>query len=292
MIKSMTGYGRADHSTDHGTVMIEAKSVNHRYLDTSLRIPSKLSRLEPKIKKKIESFISRGRLEMFISFTPSGESEQLFEVNLPVAKGYVSALGLLKEALGLEGEITLTDVAAVKDVVTPKDLAVDEDILWKTVLSPLGSALSSLCEMRENEGASLVLDIRERLESIVEIADTILAGQPDILRQHHEKMKKRLYELDGKIKFDDDRIAQEIALIADKSDITEEVVRLKSHARQFSELLQKEGPVGRKLDFLVQEMNREVNTIGSKSCSAETSKMVVEMKSEIERIREQVQNIE
>ena len=292
MIKSMTGYGSTSSTSQNGEVTIEIKSVNNRFRDIIVRLPSKLTLLEGKIKKEIEAVISRGRVDASISFDVGSDVDRPFEANLSLARGYLSAIDELKREFALEGEITVSNISSIKDVIRTKGFATDESLLWDTVLTPLQNSLASLDKMRLTEGLALVCDIKERLSNILDIAESVSDRQPEILRSYSKKLQLRIERLTEGVGLDQSRLEQEVALIADRSDITEEVVRLKSHINQFNTFLESEEPVGRKIDFLIQEMNREVNTIGSKSSDAASSTMVVEIKAEIERIREQVQNIE
>lgn len=292
MIKSMTGYGRGFSSSESGEITVELKSVNHRFRDISLKLPSRLSPIEGRVKKEVEAAVARGRVDVFITFGEGEGREEHFEVNLPLAKGYISALEKLKKELALEGDISVSEMAAVKNVLYIKEPSVNEDLLWEAVLAPLKEALSALDAMRRSEGKSLGLDIGKRLSGILNIVDSISEKQPEVVNSYREKLKLRVAEFAEGAGLDKSRLAQEVAIMADRSDITEETVRLRSHIEQFGGLLGSEEPVGRKLDFLVQEMNRETNTIGSKCSDAEISGKVVDIKAELERIREQVQNVE
>ena len=291
MIKSMTGYGKGISNSAIGEVSIELKTVNHRFRDISTRLPMGLSGFENVIKKEMESFISRGKIDAFIGFETSQDTK-LFEVNLPIARGYHDALTKLQKEFDLKDDISVSQMTSVRDVIKAKDLEIDQDELKELILTALRQALISLDDMRKIEGKTLVKDIKNRLLLIRSISKKVEAKQPELAKHYMAKLKKRINELTEEINLDETRIVQEVAIMADKSDVTEETVRLDSHIKQFEELLNIEGPVGRKLDFLIQEMNREVNTIGSKSGDSELSRSVVDMKAEIERIREQVQNIE
>ena len=291
MTKSMTGYGKGTSNSEIGEVSIELKTVNHRFRDISTRLPMGLSAFESVIKKEMEAFISRGKIDAFIGFETSQDTK-LFEVNLPVARGYHDALTKLQKEFNLKDDISLSQMASVRDVIKAKDLEIDQNELKKLILTALRQALISLDDMRKIEGKTLGSDIKNRLLLIRNISKKVEAKQPELAKHYMAKLKKRINELTEEVNLDEARIIQEVAIMAEKSDVTEETVRLDSHIKQFEELLSTEGPVGRKLDFLIQEMNREVNTIGSKSGDSELSRGVVDMKAEIERIREQVQNIE
>lgn len=291
MIKSMTGYGRASSSSDAGEITIEIKSVNHRFRDISSKLPSKLSFLDSQIRKEIEKVVTRGKVDTFISFDNKGESIAL-EVNLPLAKEYYRVVTNLKKELALDSDITLSQLASLKDIIKSSEVPLDEASMRDLLFPVLSQALASLDDMRLKEGETLKKDLLDRLSAIAGLSKEIESRQPEQTRIYAEKLMKRVGDLSEGIEIDQSRIAQEVAIMAEKSDVTEEVVRLDSHLNQFRELLDSGESIGRKLDFLIQEMNREINTIGSKSNDAEISREVVEMKAEVEKIREQVQNIE
>ena len=291
MIKSMTGYGKGTANAEIGEVSIELKTVNHRFRDISTRLPMGLSTFETVIKKEMETTISRGKIDAFIGFE-TAQDVKSFEVNLPIARGYYDALTKLQKEFSLKADISVSQMTSIRDVIKAKDLEIDQDKLKELILTALRQALISLDDMRKTEGNALESDIKNRLLLIRNICKEVETKQPELARSYMEKLKNRISELTEDTNLDETRIIQEVAIMADKSDVTEETVRLDSHIKQFEELLNTQGPVGRKLDFLIQEMNREVNTIGSKSGDSELSRGVVDMKAEIERIREQVQNIE
>lgn len=292
MIRSMTGYGTGKSSSDKGTVTVEIKSVNHRFLDISIKRPSILAPIEERIRKRVESFATRGRIDILINFESAAETEDFFEVNMPVARSYFSSLNTLKKEFDLPGEITLSDMLAARDIIGVREKPTDEDFLWELVSIPLEIALESTNAMKLKEGKSLKNDIKERLVKIREISEKIDRRRPEVTKMYKERLKHKVGELMEGIRIDEARIAQEVAIMAERSDITEEIVRINSHLLQFDDMIESESPVGRKLDFLIQETNREVNTIGSKSFDSDISTQVVNMKAELERIREQVQNIE
>jgi len=291
MIKSMTGYGRASSPSGEKALTIEIKSVNHRFRDISAKLPSKLSFLDSDIRKEIEKVVIRGKIDTIISFESHGETKAL-EVNIPLAREYYKAITRLKEELAIESNMTLSELASVKDIIKFSDTPVDEDAMRELLFPVLSKALVSLNEMRLKEGETLKSDLLNRLSAIAAASKEIELRQPEQTKLYAAKLTKRIGELSEGIDIDEGRITQEVAIMAEKSDITEEVVRLDSHLKQLREFLKSEDSVGRKLDFLIQEMNREINTIGSKSNDAGISRKVVEMKAEVEKIREQVQNIE
>jgi len=292
MIRSMTGYGRSTGTSSAGDITVEARSVNHRFCDTAIKLPPKLAFCEAGIKKEIEKAITRGRVDLNINIESAGSGKKNFNIDIPLAKAYVAALRKLKTELSLEGEPGITDLMQLKDIIIPCEETSDHDRVMAELIEPVRDALAGLNKMRLDEGRNMAADIKEHLAHIEETVASVSGRQPEVVRQYKLKLRERIEKLADGIEVDEVRLAQEIALLADRSDITEEVVRLKSHLRQFLSLLEEGGVLGRKLDFLVQEMNREINTVGSKSNDSEISMSVVSVKAEIEKIKEQVQNIE
>ena len=293
MIKSMTGYGQATFSSENNVIIsVELKSVNHRYRDISIKLPSILSATEREIKKRIESLVERGKVDVYINVDIPVDSETAYEINMPLAKSYTSALNKLSEELNLDASPKIADIAPVNNIIQLRKLG-ESDISQEELLEPVDDALQAFNEMRKCEGGMLCEDMENRLANTLLMADRVFDMQPDVIKSYAERLKKRVKTLTDGIELDESKLIQEVAIMSDRCDITEEVVRLRSHISQFNELLNTEsGAVGRKLDFLLQEMNREVNTIGSKGNDPEISRQVVDMKAEIERIKEQVQNVE
>jgi len=292
MIKSMTGYGRSTSTSSTGDITVEVKSVNHRFCDTSIRLPSKLAFCETGIKKEIEKGISRGRVDLNINIESAESTTRNFSIDIPLAKAYVAALKKLKTELSLDGEPSINDLMQLKDIIMPCNEATDQDTIMTELTGPVRDALVSLNEMRLDEGKNMAIDIKEHLANIEETVRRLSERQPEVIGQYKTKLKDRIEKLTDGVEVDEARLAQEVAILADRSDITEEIVRLLSHLEQFNSLLEEGGVLGRKLDFLVQEMNREINTVGSKSNDSDISLNVVSVKAEIEKIKEQVQNIE
>lgn len=293
MIKSMTGYGRAEAVFGDKRFVVEIKSLNHRYLEVSLRLPSTLAPLELELKKKINAQISRGKIEVVIRQDSSIALEKSgrLDLNVPLLKNYYSLLCRIKEELSLPDEIKLSQIVAFKDIfVFHEEEALDE--IWQNVTGLVDEAISLLTVMRSKEGEMLSRDLLERIAALELLVDTILARVPLVLKAYQKRLTERVKELADDIEIDAARLMQEVAILAEKSDITEEIVRFRSHISQFIEMLSGKEAVGRKLDFLIQEMGREVNTIGSKSGDREISRCVIELKNELARIREQVQNLE
>ncbi|OIP90601.1 MAG: YicC family protein [Syntrophobacterales bacterium CG_4_8_14_3_um_filter_58_8] len=294
MIKSMTGYGKAEAVLADRKFMIEMKSVNHRFLEISLRLPGMLLPLEGDIKKRIGEQFSRGRIEATLRMESDGgvETAGRFTLNLPLARNYHVLLGQLKEELHLGGEITLEMMAGFRDAFVPAEPSQDLAALWEGLSKLLAEAIRTLTEMREKEGESLKRDLTARLNLIAGFLEGIAGRAPQVVLDYQQRLTDRVRELTGGMAVDEARLLQEVAIMAEKSDITEEIVRFRSHIDQFTDLLAGADAAGRKIDFLIQEMGREINTIGSKSGDAEISRNVIEIKSELAKLREQVQNIE
>jgi uncharacterized protein (TIGR00255 family) len=291
----MTGYGRAEAILGSRKYVVEIKSLNHRYLELSLRIPANLLSLEMEIKKKINEHLIRGKIDITIRReTYSGiEGSRLLEVNLPLVKNYYDLLIQLKDLFNLKEDITLDMMAGLKDVFIPLETLEDEiTVLWEGLAGVLSNAIAALIDMRQKEGEVLGQDLKARLYLINEHLDEIDARAPRIVLEYQKRLVERIRELMDGMVIDESRLSQEVAIMAEKSDITEEIVRFGSHIKQFLEMLKSPEAMGRKVDFLIQEMNREVNTIGSKSNDAEVSCHVIEIKSELAKLREQVQNLE
>ncbi len=292
MIKSMTGYGRVETTGQDRNIVVEIKSVNHRFLEISLRMPQALFPLELEFKKKIGEKVKRGRIEIFIRLEAQSTNTPGAIINLEVARNYFAALQRLKNELGLTEEIGLKTLVGFRDIFSqPADTEIDPDII-KQIAAALEEALDLLIRMRQEEGVAIYQDMVQRLDSIKGILATINARSPQVIVEYQKRLTERIKELTAGFALDESRLAQEAAILADKSDITEEIVRMHSHINQFVELLQSVDAEGKKIDFLLQEMNREINTIGSKSNDAEIARQVIEAKSELSRLREQAQNIE
>jgi uncharacterized protein (TIGR00255 family) len=294
MIKSMTGYGKADSVLAGRKFTIEMKSVNHRFLETSLRLPGMFLPLEGEIKKRIGEQFSRGRIEMNLRVDGEGNDETAgrFTLNLPLIRNYHALLGQLKEELHIGDEITLAMIAGFRDAFVPTETVQDPTDLWEGISKILAEAIRTLSEMRQKEGECLRRDLVARLGLIAGFLEGIGHRAPQVVLDYQRRLADRVRELTGGMAVDEARLLQEVAIMAEKSDITEEIVRFRSHINQFTDLLEGEDAAGRKIDFLIQEMGREINTIGSKSGDAEISRSVIEIKSELAKLREQVQNIE
>jgi len=292
MLKSMTAYGRAESAVGEEKIVVEVKSSNHRYGDVSLRIPQKCFVLENEIKKFVLARLTRGRIELAIHFESEEQEEQNLELNIPLARRYCLLLKQLKENLQLPEEITLNQILTQKDVIVSQTTNQSQVCEWEMLKIPISSAIDELVKMRGVEGLQLKEDFLLRLNKIELLLDQIKHISDSAVEDHQKSLTEKIQALCKNIEIDESRLAQEAAYLVEKGDISEELVRVKSHLIQFKEWLDSEDVVGRRLDFLIQEIHREVNTIGSKSYRAEVSLKVVEIKNELERIREQVQNIE
>lgn len=292
MIRSMTGYGRGENMENDRRFVVEIKSVNHRYNDISIKLPRFMNAMEDAIRKRIMEEIARGKTDVYITFETFSADDMLVKVNQALAGAYVEKINELKMHYGLCSEDTLGLVAKFADVITVERIQEEEEVLWKTLLPALDGAIEKFVQMRKREGNALAEDILKKRSHIQELTGLIKGRSPFVTEQYQQKLQSRLKELLQTVEIDPQRIAQEVAVFADRSCIDEELIRLESHIQQLKEILHQGGQVGRKLDFLVQEMNREANTIASKANDMEITRCTIELKSEIEKIREQVQNIE
>ena len=292
MIKSMTGFGRRQESRSEGTISVEVRSVNHRFLETSIRVPKSMSGLEERFKKTIQQHCVRGKIDLTVSLQGNRGSARAVQLDVELAKQYHHALRTLQRALKLKGSIDIGLMAGFRDIVALSEQPTGDPKLIK-VVEKLGLlAVSDMTKMREKEGALLAQDILARLDQVRECKSEVSFRAPLIAQENFDRMKQRVEKLLVDSIPDLPRLNQELALYADRCDITEELVRLDTHMVQFERALEGTEPVGKTLDFLLQEMGREVNTIGSKANDAEIRTNVVRMKAELERMREQIQNLE
>lgn len=289
----MTGYGKGEYENELYKFVIEIKSVNHRYNDILVKMPRHISYLEDKIKKNIKDKISRGKVDVYVNLEYVNESAIDVKVDVALAKSYKEALEGLTGDLGMEDNVRLNNILSMNEVVRTERKSVDEDLIEDSLLNALNIAIINITEMRENEGRELKNDMLIKLDNIKNNLEVIKERSPSVVLEYKEKLRDRINELlDNSLAIDEERLSTEVAIFADKSSIDEEIVRLESHIKQFKNILEEEDSVGRKLDFLIQEFNREINTIGSKANDIVISKHVVDLKAELEKIREQVQNIE
>lgn len=293
MIKSMTAFGRAEKRDEGHSYVVEMRSVNRRYCEITVRMPQQLLALEERIKKLVATKVSRGRVDVTVKVKKGPEAIPELEVNIPLAKAYHRALSELSENLETEEKIGLQAVLGLGGIITATEPEADLEKTWAALSSCIGDALEGMDAMRISEGNALCLDFQKRLRTVDQGLSNVKVLAPSVLSEYHSRLKDRIAVLtEGKVELDPNRLAQEAAFLADKSDITEEIVRAESHLEQFRSMIESGGPAGRALDFLLQELNREVNTIGSKAGDASLCHTVVTIKSDLEKIREQVQNIE
>ena len=292
MIKSMTGFGRAEQIIDGRDIIVEIRSVNHRYYEFSARVPRAYGYIEEKLKSFLNGRISRGKVEVSVSIAAVEAADTLIEINKSVAKGYVDALRSVGGELGLADDLTLSQLVRLPDIFTVRKTADDEEQIWNSVKTVADEAVSKFISMREAEGLKMKEDVLERADIIERLVDEVERLSPISAENYRSKLYSRLCEVLADKNIDEQRIVTEAAIFADKTAVAEETVRLKSHIRQLRDMLALDEPVGRKLDFLIQEFKREANTIGSKAQDIAVTKIVVDLKSEIEKIREQIQNIE
>ncbi len=291
MIKSMTGYGKSTLEIEQREYQVEIKSVNHRYLDINIRMPRSISYLEDEIRKILVSKLKRGKVDVFISFNNNSTEGKDIKINKEIAKIYIQQLKELAEEENIQANIEVTEISRMPDVLQIKNEE-DDDTIKNELKQVVENAAKTLIQMRTDEGEKLSVDIEERLQTIEEKVNKISNLSTGLIDEYVVKLEDRIKELLKSDVVDKSRLAQEVVIYADKCSIEEEITRLKSHIIQFRKLLKSEGAVGKQIDFLIQEMNRETNTIGSKSGNLEITDNVITIKTGIEDIREQVQNIE
>ena len=294
MIKSMTGFGRGEFADGKRNITVEIKSVNHRYSDINIRMSRRYSFVEDYIKKEIKKFAKRGKIEVSIMVENITESDITIRLNEPIAEQYIENLNRLQDQYELDGEVELSLIAGLPEVFKQIPDVEDEEEMKISILTPVRQAVENLDNMRRLEGEKLAEDLLSRGKYILDLVNKIETKAEDVPNEYADKLKARILELlDGNVEIPEDRIMLEAAIFADKCNITEELTRLKSHVHQLDAIINTgKGPDGKKLDFLVQEMNREANTIGSKANNIDITGIMLQVKAEIEKIREQVQNIE
>lgn len=292
VLKSMTGYGKGETSTPNGTFIVEVRSVNHRYCEMSVRLPRAFYAIENDVKRLAALHLKRGKIDISVQWDEASAANALPQLDMVAARCYYDAYARLAKELNLPQDAAPSYIMSLKGVMKEMPVTVDETELDPHLLAAVQSAVVGLDAMRTREGEALCRDLKARRVQIAEWAALIGDRTPQMVIEYRQKLKIRLEQLLDGAEMDASRLSQEVALLADRCDITEELVRLSSHFEQFDEALCSADPVGRKLDFLMQEMNREVNTIGSKSNDAGTTSLVIQIKAEMEKMREQVQNIE
>jgi len=291
MVYSMTGFGRSKKVMEHTSVTVEIKTVNHRFSEFHIRMPRQLVKIEDKIKKCLNQYVTRGRIEVFITIEGESLVKRRLNIDWKLIDEYYHFIESLKEKYEIHKETKISHFLMKEDLVDIEEIEEENEQLESAILQAVKEASVRLQEMRKLEGLELERDFQQHLRNLEDLSNEVSLYAPAIVENYRERLLKKVQEYASTIT-DESRILTEVALFADKSDITEELTRLKSHIKQFEHILQEKEPVGRKLDFLLQEMNREVNTIGSKGNDSTIAKLVVEMKSVLEKMREQVQNVE
>ena len=292
MVKSMTGYGRGEAVLHERTITVEVRSVNNRYLDCSIKMPRLYVFAEDAIKTRVQTSISRGKVDVFVSIDSSKADSVSVSVNRPVADGYYAALTELRDAYGLRDDLSVSLLSRFQDVLLVEKAQEDVETVAADICQVLDLALADFSAMREREGQKLREDILSRAETIGRLTSFVEEKSPKTVSEYRARLEAKMRDVLQNTQIDESRILTEAAIFADKVAVDEETVRLRSHLSQLREMLELDVPVGRKLDFLIQEFNREANTIGSKCNDIETSKKVIDIKAEIEKIREQIQNLE
>lgn len=292
MLKSMTGYGRCEETVNGRHITVELKSVNHKYFEFSPRVTRGYGFLEDKLKSYVQSRVARGKIDLYLSIETLEDSDVVVNVNHSLAAGYIAAMREISERYDLPDSVTVNSLARYSDIFSVHKAPADEDAIWADVQAVAEKAVNAFIKMREVEGERLYEDIMSRAAVIMEIVGKIEDRSPETVQEYRERLEAKLREVLQDTTIDEQRILTEAAIFADKVAVAEETVRLRSHFEQLKAFLDSGEPSGRKMDFLVQEMNRETNTIGSKASDSQIAYMVVDIKAEIEKIREQIQNIE
>ena len=292
MIRSMTGYGRAEALINGRNILVEIRSVNHRYFEFSSRVPRAYGYLESRLKGFLQGKLSRGKVDVNVSIQTIEGATANVQVNSELAKSYVDALRTLSQPLQLTDDLSLASISRFSDIFTVSRITEDEDAIWADVLSVAEAAADRFVQMREAEGVKMKEDVEGRLQFILSAVEKVEERSPKTVEEYRTRLYNKICEVLQNTQADEQRILTEAAIYAEKIAVAEETVRLRSHVEQFRTIMEQEGAVGRKLDFLIQEFNRETNTIGSKAQDIEIARIVVDVKSEIEKIREQIQNIE
>ncbi len=292
MIRSLTGYGRVQQTVRGYRILLEIKAVNHRFFEFSARVPRLYGYLEEKLRTHVQRFLTRGKVEAVLTVEPENGAQTSVMLNARLAESYIEALRELQARFGLRDDLSVSTVARYTDLFAVEKAPEDEEDVWEAVREAADAALGGLVRMREAEGARLQADITARAQHIRSLVEQVEQRSPQTVAEYRAKLTARMRDVLADARLDENRILLEAAVYADKVSVAEETVRLKSHLTQFAAMLESGEPVGRKLDFLMQEMNREANTIGSKATDVEIARVVVEIKAELEKIREQIQNIE
>ncbi len=292
MLKSMTGYGRCERIGETKKITVELKSVNHRFSDYNIKVPRQYGFLEDKIRQYLSTRIARGKIDVYVSLENIGEADKVITVNEELVGNYVELLKNIGDKFSLTNDVTVSTIAGFGDIFRSEPKRDDEEVLWEMVSDVLKEATDAFLEMRTREGLRIEADLRARVRYMKSLAEEVDKRSPQIVEEYRERLYSKIKELLDGGEPDDSRILTEVAIFADKVAVNEETVRLASHYDEFFSIMDSNEPAGRKLDFLIQEINREVNTIGSKASDLDVAKIVVTLKGEIEKLREQIQNIE
>lgn len=292
MIKSMTGFGRCEVTEGDRKYTVEMKSVNHRYLDASIKMPKKLSFFESSIRNELKNYVQRGKIDIFITYEDFSESNVCIKYNKDIAAEYLGYLRTMSEDFGLDNDIRVSTLSRYPEVFSMEEQTIDGEEIWKGLAKAIQGAARGLEETRIREGHNLAGDLTAKLDGMLEHVAFIEERSPQIIEEYRKKLDERIRELLGDASVDETRLLTEVTIFADKVCVDEEIVRLKSHIETMKQALRDGGGIGRKLDFIAQEMNREANTILSKSTDLEISNVGIDLKTDIEKVREQIQNIE
>ncbi len=292
MLRSMTGYGRQETVIDGKKILVELKSVNHRFADYNIKVPRHLGFLEDRVKKLASENITRGKVDIYVAVESGESADKDIILNAELAKSYIDALYELRDKFGLKDDISVSSVARYTEIFKSERKEEDEEALWQSVSAVMKEALEAFVAMREREGERIEADLVARINYMKELAKRVDERSPETVKEYSDRLYARIREVLEDRTIDEGRVLTEVAIFADKVAVNEETVRLASHFEEFNEIITSGEPAGRRLDFLIQEINREVNTIGSKAQDIEIAKIVVTLKGEIEKLREQIQNIE
>jgi len=292
VLKSMTGYGRNEAVINGKKITCEIKSVNHRYSDYTVKVPRYYGFMEDRVRTYVSGFISRGKVDVYVAVESYDETDREIKLNTGLAKSYIDALCTLRDTFGLKDDITVSHVARYSDIFRAERPEEDEEELWSAVLTVMQPMMEQFLSMREREGERIEKDLCQRVEYMKTLCEKIDKRSPETVKEYSDRLYAKIKEVLEDRAVDEARVLTEVAIFADKVAVNEEIVRLESHFKEFYNIISKNEPAGRKLDFLIQEINREVNTTGSKCNDIEIARLVVELKGEIEKLREQIQNIE
>jgi len=288
----MTGYGRGEYENGGRKYVVEIKTVNHRYADIFVKVPRQISFIEDRVRQTVSKNLSRGKIDVFVNYESNEENSKLVVIDEVLAESYINAVRFLRDNFGLQDDISTSLISRFPDVLKVEKAEEDVDEIWEGLKIALDEAIDCVIKMRENEGEGLKRDFLKKAAYVESLVEEISKRAPEVVKDYKQRLETRIKDLLEQQTIDESRLAMEVAIFADRCSIDEELVRIKSHINQLKEILDMDQPIGRKLDFLIQEMNREINTIGSKANDLIITKNVIEIKSEIEKIREQIQNVE